>query len=92
MKKSKVQMKNRHGSSFIGPVFKEMQLIHFQWSFSDSRFSHKQESYFILQQILSILRGLLCLHFWGQNFSPTKWLRPEFCLWGLLVRQLWWWL
>lgn len=46
MKQNEDQMKNRHGSSFIHSVFKEVQLIHFQWSFSDARFSHKQASYF----------------------------------------------
>lgn len=40
------QLKNRQDSSFVHLVFKEMQLISFQWSLSDVYSPHKQVSYF----------------------------------------------
>lgn len=82
-------MKNRHGSSFVISVLEDVQLIPFQWTFSDGCFSHKQGSYFAANP--QYFRRL-CLDFWGQKFSPTKRAWWIFCLWGLLGWQLWWWL
>lgn len=73
------QLKNRQDSSFVHLVFKEMQLISFQWSLSDVYSPHKQVSYFTESPCYF---NILCLHFW--KFSFPKNIRPKSCLWELL--------